>query len=301
MSSPLVALTDPVVVLEEISLLAPLGIRFWDVATGSAAVVPLDVEAYPNAVPELLKPALQGRSGQYSFRGLPGLRNIEFGAGDDAFWSANPPSFPFTVVVNDPTSTYLPFQFSVLLPHRGFFGLLSSPLGSTLVPDASWIPIFSLPSRPLPDGMTVIRALLVDDRTGVPAAWAMVTAEAPDMLPAVGIADARGVISLPLLYPEPRNFAIGSPLRPGGMKLTDQTWPVNISISYNPGRTAEITPDLDETLQQMHATAWQDNAHLAPATTFTLQYGKDLVLRSRDRLSGRDLSVLLITPAGSPL
>jgi hypothetical protein len=268
-------------------------VRFWDPATQSAAAVPLDVQAYPDAAPERLTKAVQGRSGAYSFRGLPGLRNVETSAGDDDFWASNAIHIPYTVVVNDPTNTYLPFQFSLRLPNRGFYGLAGSPLDTTLVPDATWLPIFSSPARTTPDGMGVVRGLLMDSVSGGPAAWALVRLDGPNMTPAVGLTDARGVISLLFLYPEPRNFALGSPLRSGGLRLTDQTWVLNLSVQYKPGRASEITPDLDGTLQQVPA--------ICDVPAITVQFGKEFILRSLDSVSGRELSALLITAAGSPL
>jgi hypothetical protein len=287
--------------VDDIDLVAPLGLRFWDVATQSAAGAGLYVEAHPNATPERATPAAVGPSGIYSFCRLPGLRGFENGAGDEPFWASDAPRVPFTVLTSDPQNRYLPCRLAITLPVKGIYAQRSSPLDSGLVPDASWIPLFTASSRPVPDAMAVIRAQLQDKVSGEAAAWAMVTARAADLAPVTGLADARGSLALPLPYPEPRNFALGSPLGTGGSKLTDQRWPVTISVFYSPGRDRELAPDLEETLRQPPGIAWRDSLHTGEADSFSLQFGRDLTLRSRDVATNRDLSVLLITPGGSPL
>jgi hypothetical protein len=287
-----------VVVLEELSLTAPLGVRFWDVATATPAGGGLLVVAHPIAFPELRITAVQGRRGVYSFSGLPNLRNAENGAGDDAFWSANPSVVPYTVEVYDLEERYLPFRFSTLLPVRGLFGFWSSPLFTALTPDPTWLPIFSTPSRPMPSSSASVRAQLQDDILGGPASWAILTVQAPGLPLVTGLADDRGMVSVSQPYPEPVDHGMTSPL--SAAKLTEQSWPVGVEVFYNSGKADQPLPDLQEVIQQRAAVIWGDTAHTAPADRFNLQFGRDLVLRSLDSTSGRELSVLLVTPAGSP-
>ena len=299
---------NPVRVLEELTLTAPFGVRFWDVATGAPAEPGLKVTAFSPAVPELRFTAVANSRGVYSLSGLPGLRRFENSAGDDASWAANPPAVAFTLQVEDPQQRYLPFRFSALLPFRGIYGLLASPVSNALTPDATWIPIFSTPSRTVGGPSAVIHAQLAELKANlrwVPASWAMVTAQFQGSPVATGIADGGGIISLIAPYPEPLNASlpspITSPLGAGRGKLTDQNWPVTVSVFYTPGLDPKRLPDLAVLLGQPAASAWRDTNHSTPAGGFTVQYGKDLVLRSLDAASGRELPVLLITPAGSPL
>ena len=293
-------MTPQVQLLERVTLVAPLGMRFWDVAAGGPAEAGLTVVAYPNAYPDLISPAVWNASGIYSFSGLPGLRRAENGVGDDAYWRANPPSIPFTLVVSDPLNRYLPFQLSLLLPARGLYGLLASPLLAVPVPDATWLPIFSTPARPAGGVIAMIRASL-QDPSGAGASWAVVTAQAPAAAPAIGVADSRGVISLPVPYPELRSALFGSPLVSAPLKLSDQRWPVAINVFWTPFSGNVTTPDLQSLLQQGEAFVWRDTARSTPATTFMLEFGNDLILRSVDSVTGRELPYLLVTPAGSPL
>jgi len=291
-----------VIVLEELTWVAPFGVRFWDVTAMAPAGAGLTVVAYPDGFPDLRSTANVNRTGVYFFHGLPGMRRFENGSGDEDFWTAHPPSVPFTVEVSDAQDRYLPYQFSVLLPAHGLYGLAGSPLSPQLTPDATWLPVFSAPSRVMPGPSAVLRVQLVNDAAKAPAAWALMTAQVPGSLVMTALADDRGVASLTLPYPEPRNSPFASPVGPGSLKLSDQTWPLTVSFFYTPqpvssGPSDFILPDLEKTLLQGAATAWRDTAHSVPASSFTLQFGKDLVLRSLDSGTGRELPVLLITPA----
>ena len=290
-----------VLVLEELAHVTPFGVRFWDVAAISPAESGLNVVASPDGFPSLRFTSGVNRSGVYYFNNLPGMRSVENGSGDESFWSANPPSIPFTVEVSDPQGRYLPYRFPVLMPVHGLFGVLDSPLTPTLTPDATWLPAFSGPARELPGPGAAIRTVLEDAATGLPAAWALVTAQAPGSALAIGLADERGVVSLTMPYPEPRNSPFASPLGPGSLKLSDQTWPVTVSVFYIPRSSAVDMATLSEILHQGAATAWRDTARSTPARVFTLQFGRDLILRSLDSATGRELPVLLITPASPPL
>jgi hypothetical protein len=285
---------------EQVSRVTPLGVRFWDVATNAPAEPGLSLTAYPPAFTDLRSTADVTRAGVYFFHDLPGLRLIENGEGDQAFWDANPPRFPFTVEVSDPLGRYLPFSFDVLLPVHGKYGLLDSPLSPALTPDATWMPLFSAPARDLAGPSGTVRAVLQDAFLGAPAAWALVTLTLPGAPMAIGLADDRGALLVSVPYPEPRNSRFASPLGSASPKLSDQTWPLTLTVFYRPGITQPF-PDLGEILQQGAAAVWRDSARSSPGGSYTLQFGQELVLRSRDSITGRELPVLLVTPAQSPL
>ena len=289
-------------VIEELAWVAPFGVRFWDVSAMAPAGAGLTVVAYPSVIPELRSAAGVNHTGVYFFHGLPGMRRFENGSGDEDFWAANPPAIPYTVEVSDPQERYLPYQFSVLLPVHGLYGLAGSPLLPSFTPDASWLPLFSSPARALPGPSGVVRAQLRDDAAKLPAAWALMTAQVAGSLSVPALADDRGIVTLTIPYPEPATSPFASPLGPGSLKLSDQTWPLTVSVFYtpqtgSPGTSGFVPPDLETILGQRQATVWRDTAHSGPAANFTLSFGNDLVLRSLDSATGRDLPVLLITPA----
>jgi hypothetical protein len=291
-------MSTQVIVLEQVTLTAPFGVRFWDVSANMPAGSGLFVTAYPNFYPELLTTATESPSGVYSFSGLPGLRRAENGAGDDAFWSANPPICPYTIQVRDPEERYLSYRFSALLPVRGLFGLWNSPLLSAMTPDSTWLPIFSSPARPIAGPIAMVQAQL-QDTAGEFAAWAIVTVQAPGLPLRTGLADDRGVVSISQPYPEPSGNGLVSPL--SAPRLTDQSWPATVAVFYTAGKVDEPLPDLDQILQQSAAVIWRDTALTTPVNQFSLQFGQDLILRSLDSTSGNELSVLLVTPVRPPL
>jgi hypothetical protein len=292
-------MTTTVVVLEQLTLTAPFGVRFWDVATSAPAEAGLNVIAWPDNFPERRTTATVGPSGVYSFSNLPGLRDFENGAGDDAFWAVNPPTTPYTVQVSDPALRYLAYEFSVTLPARGLYGLWDSPLSNTLTPGPDWLPVFSGPSRILPGPAGAIYATLWDDAADAPAAWALLSSQAAGLPSVTALADDRGVVALFQPYPEPSGSGINSPL--SAPNLSNQSWPVEVSVHYSRIPAVNAVPDLNQILEQGPATVWRDSAHTAPANEFDLKFGTDLVLRSLDSASGRDMPVLLVTPATSPL
>ncbi|HEY6391854.1 MAG TPA: hypothetical protein VIX89_11285 [Bryobacteraceae bacterium] len=285
-------------VLEQVARVQPLGLRFWDRVTESIVGDGLLVTAYPAAYPARRTEAFTNRSGVYSFRDLPGLREIESGAGDAAFWAAHPPQFDFVVEVIDAAGRYLPFQLPVKLPVRDVYAFpdfaASPPAGLQ-----SFIPLYSAPARPIASPMAILRAELYDPIRKTPAAWAVVEAQTGDAEPVRGIADNRGRVLLPFPFPEPQSFGLGSPLRPGGIKLAEQEWPVQLKFAYTQRTPAPAIPDLAEILNQLPAPAWEDSSLSTPLTGTTLHFGQDVVLRSRGAAPvSTVMSVLLITAAG---
>jgi hypothetical protein len=292
-------MTPSVIPLEEVSRVAPAGVRFWDVAAGQIANGLL-VSVYPAGAPELGRPGLQGKTGVYSFRGLPGLGGLEMGQGDDPYWLANEGRVAFTLEVSDPAGRYLPWQWNVRLPHRGLLSLAASPAGLQLAPDATWLPVFSAAARPFDAAIGVVRAQLVDATLAVsppaqpaPAAWAMVEARAGTAAPVFGLADARGVVAVPIPYPPPPSVGLGSPLSGGSVPLGQQTWPVQIRVYYGAIAAGRL-PDLVQILNQPAAFAWQDQALRNELTGSLLRFGRDLILRTQNS------ATLFITVAGSP-
>lgn len=109
----------PFQLLERQTLLAPLGLRFRDAATGEFVGGGLSVTAYPTGDPSRRVSGFVNRSGVYVVRHAAGLRELEFGAGDRAFWDTLPPKKAFTVEVSDTEGRFLPYSFQTGLPFEG--------------------------------------------------------------------------------------------------------------------------------------------------------------------------------------
>lgn len=286
-------MSAPTIVLQRVSRVTPLGIRFWDDATARVISDGLVVDVYPAGEPELRVSARPNRIGIFVVPRLPGPRDpdFEFGAGDVGFWQQLQPR-PHVIEVSDRNGHFHPFTIDQPLPVQG---LAIPPCLPPSSPPIDAVPIFSTPSRPVPEGMAVLRADLmarVPGRTDpVPASWALVEAHVAGQPPVRGMADREGRVAVIFPYPEP----VASPARPmsppfpPGQSLRDQEWAVRLDVFYDPIAPAPLVPDLCRTLNQGAAMLWADSSASRPLPDQTLRYGQELIVRNA-----------LVTTTGSP-
>jgi hypothetical protein len=259
-----------------ISLVTPLGLRLWDVATGSAAGEGVVVGYFPPSGPAAT--AVRTPSGVHALRGLPGLGATERGAGDAAFWYHPPAQGSYRVDIRDPQGRYLPMCLDVMLPAFGLYAPHTTLPGL----HASVVPVFSSPARPVPAGFAAVRAQLALD-PDTPASWARLDIGLPDSTTATGVADGAGRVCVLFPWPEPPP---GSPA-----DLRDQTWslqlraffgsPASAGQAPSPVAPADGAPELSDLVQQRPARlAAGDGGDLTRAD---LSYGRELVLRTAGR------------------
>ncbi len=281
-----------VAVLETITLVTPLAVRFRDDATG--VLVGDGLVATLHAEDGGVTTGVVNRRGVFVFNDLPSMRAVEHGAGDAAFWAAQTPAFGFVLDVRDVLGRFLPMRLPVTIPRRGFLGLTGAP--PTLTSDRlASLPLFSAPSRPGVEGMGTLRVDLFDAENGVRAAWALVEATAGNRPKVIGVADREGRVMLPLPMPAPE---IESTNDDPGQRASDQKFPVVIAIRYGRLSPAE-PPNLIDVLTQPLATAWQDSARTVPFTGADLPYGGELAPATPPANGQPRTSTLLITPAGA--
>ncbi|MCP3137369.1 hypothetical protein [Pyxidicoccus xibeiensis] len=290
-------------VMERLSRVAPLGVRFRDEATGTLVGDGLEVSAFPLGLPAARRHSIVNRSGIHVLMDLPGLRDLEYAdgdAGDDAWWAALPARRPYTVEVRDTLGRFLPCAFRADLPHRGLFtpDCVSSPPSPLSPNEGPAVPLYSAPSRQSAVPMAVLRAELWDQPMRIPAAWALVEATpVAGGVTARGMADAQGRLALFFQYPEPVDFAPGSPLDasslPAGPPLLDQSWALQVRVHYARRTPVPQLPDVCLTLSQPPAGVWADSTG-SPLELLepTLRYGQELVLRTQNAPQSR----LWITP-----
>jgi hypothetical protein len=290
-------------VLERLSRVTPVGLRFWDETTDTVVSDGLNVEIYSANRPTPRVKAWPNRSGTFvaSRLGVLSDPGFEFGAGDDKFWR-DVATHAYIIEVTDRRDQFQPFTFEVSLPARGLAVPSSVPQGS---PPLTVIPLFATPSRLVPSGMAVIRADLrypvtTGGKTSLqPAAWAVLEARIARAPLARGIADRDGRIAIVFPYPElaDRPIRPASPPFPGGQALVDQEWSVALDACFEPVAPVPAVPDLARTLTQTPATLWADALQHHPLGEQTLRYGRELVVRSE---GAEDRSVVIITPSASP-
>jgi hypothetical protein len=296
--------------LETLTHVAPFGLGLWDTATARLIADGLTVRVYALAGAKAVEPrlALANQRGIFVATGLRGLREFEAGPGDEAFWSAAPTPRPFLAEVRDTLARFTPFVLHVEAPSRGpVLPGCADELWPAQAPPASppspprYVPLFASPSRPVPAGMTAVRAALVDAGTGGPAGFAMLEVRESGRLVGRGIADQRGEVAAVFAYPEP---PVPPPASPpagasGAQPLARQTWRIDIVVRYrrdlpryrpDPGRSA--LPDLCEVVRQPPAAVATGPPSPGTLVGATLRYGEDLVL-------GADAGAtqLLISPA----
>ena len=284
----------PFTILERVTIVSPLGIRFRDAATGRLIDSGLSVTAVP-LLGGKRSVANYNDSGVYVFQSLPGLGDVQRGAGDTAYWSPPPPTKRFKVEVVDLLNRYLPVRFLADAPFRGLFTTDPAQLGVPPVPESAHVSLPVGPASPLPPGMAVVRASLFDPQANRPASWAILEARVNGKVMGRGVADSNGNLLLLMAYPAPPAFVPAAPAVPV-LPLSGQSWPVNLFGFYGP--PAPVSPDMPDlamTITQPAASLWADAPGGRPLAPATLTYGRDLVVSSEPPRSN-----LLITPAVAP-
>lgn len=306
--------------LDRLTMVAPLGLRFHDAASGTFVGDGLNVRVYPLGKSVGSRQALANRTGVYVLHHATGLRAVENGAGDSTYWNNPPPRKDFVIEVIDEQRRFQPFHFTEKLPVEKIYEWIG-PFAASPPSARTSIPLYSSPVRSVPAGMAAIRAELWDKSRDAPAAWAVVEGYLNDELVVRGVADEMGRIALLFPYPAPRTFTVSSPPASPvssppaatGPPLSDQVWPIRLRALYAPDRPASsppdpfemkpALPDLRFTLSQPEATIWADAAASQPLAEVSLHYGREEILRSTSATSPPSqsrLSVLFITPAVSP-
>lgn len=300
--------------LERQTLIAPLGVRFWDATTGASVSDGLRVTAYPNDDRLHSTQASPNRSGTYVLHHASGLREFELSLDDPSFTDVLPPRRPFTVEVRDEQRRFLPLKFGADLPFKGLFQLPAGlPIDLSVSPG---VPLFSSTMRTAPAGMAVLRAELYEapgvQANGItkPASWAMLEARSDGKLLSRGIADDQGRIVLIFAYPKPHDSISSFRSSPAGpftarIPFLKQEWAIQLEAFYEPGNSAANIPNLSDILDQASTDLFLDEALAEPLTEVTLMYGpKVFVSPSSSPLSSPfnqvPLSILFVGPAGSP-
>jgi hypothetical protein len=283
-------------IIDEFTRVAPFGVCFHDSATGLRINDGLEVTVCPALAGVLNKKqfALPNRSGVYVLQRIALPENFSYGSGDAIFWRNNPPQKTHTVKVFDIESRFVPFQFTAVLPVQGLYKWESIPPGSPNRTSLS-VPLYSSATRKVAGGTSVVRAQLVeiDD---APASWAVLEAYFSGELVARGIADREGKVALifPSLPPQTHPFA-SPPENATRVALGEQKWVLNFIVKYQPDIFQnsppsqiqndvfeQVVPDLRLALAQAEGSLWNDRTKTDVFDSAILEFGKELILRSRE-------------------
>ena len=281
--------------LEQVTVFTPLGIRFWDPVMDVPVRDGLTVTARPEGGRRAVG-AFQSASGIYAFQGLPGMRSIEYPEADVE--PASPPVVkPFLIEVTDGLRRFLPILFSLDLPleARGVYPLLEP--GSPPDESAPGFLLFSAPTRPVVPGIAVVRADLVDEVTGGPAAYAVLEVAVAGQT-WYGVADERGTVAVHFPYPIISGTVGESPPGPPSPPLREQRWPVTLAVRYQPASIwfpRPGQPELRSIFRQTPGSIWETaGGPPAPELSKELVFAQELVLRTES------LTTLLVSRGASP-
>lgn len=294
--------------MEKCSHTSPLGLRFRDAVSGEFVSAGLNVTAYSAANPTKRRLLYPSRSGTFVLQNVPELRDFEYRR-PPKVWEAPLPDNKLIIEVVDLERRFIPFQLTVMLPVKGIYTWVS-PLDSSPGKQQSSVPLYSSVTRQSLTGMAVIRAEMFDLSSRRPAPWVLLEALYNGQLIARGIADEKGRITLYFEYPAPRYTWLSSPpdspLVGGGRPMFSQSWDLQLNAYYSPAsppKPDEDLPDLQSVFSQSKARLWEDAAMTRPLTQVSLQYGRELILRSNEvspllpASSNALPSVLFINPA----
>lgn len=234
--------------LEVRSVRAPLGMVLLD-PLDDRPVRHLAVTAHDRDGSGVATTAVPTQGG-YGFPRLPGLPPLVDGA--DA------PPVEVAVLVTDPQGRYVPSVFVVGAPTRRPPAVPADGRGMYLFRSADAVAV---------DGFAAVRADLVEDGTGSPAAHAVLRVGA-DGATGVGLAgsDGRVVALLPL----------PTPTSPDGPRAQ---WTLSVTVRWRPAAQEQVAELPIPTLASLLA---QPEAAVVDLGAPVLRAGEDLALRSGD-------------------
>jgi hypothetical protein len=226
--------------VDQTSFRAPLGLVFWDVATGERVRDGLVASIAPSARPGLAKPMFANDSGIWVTGPLPPL-------GQGATWR---------VEAMDPLGRFLPLRVEVAasgtprfkwpagLPKPAF---AKAPAGGA---QPSPVPLFSAPSRSIGPAAAEVRAQLVHVPESREAAWALLTVSHSGRTRGVGLADGRGSVVVHFPWPERPARRLADP-QPGNGALSWQVEVAGFGAPPATDREPEEIPDLADLLAKL--------------------------------------------------
>ncbi|MGC2776546.1 MAG: hypothetical protein WA418_13035 [Bradyrhizobium sp.] len=234
-------------VLERNLRRAPFGLRLWDLAGATHLIDGLEIDVTLRGRRQPAARASVNRSGVYYALGLPGLRDFELSdAGDETAW--RPALRAYRVEVRDPLDRFLPFAFDADLPARGLFNRLMPGTAPTSPPAfgsppafmVDGVPLFSTPSRPVPEPLAAVRAQLREIGSDRPAACCLVTVSVNGTVCGIGLADREGRVAILFPYPDRPRPTLTSPPSPAN----DFKWNVELTAYYVPPPPDASTPEV---------------------------------------------------------
>ncbi len=282
-------------VLESITRVTPLAVRFWDEVAQATISDGLRVVAYANHQPDRRLRPIENRHRTFVWSDLPGLREQEYGAGDQDYWATPPPTHTFTIEVQDDAARFLPFSFEVVAPFRDVITWQCLTAAGPFTHPAGTVPLFSSSVRPVPAVMAAIRLEVHRDQFDAqlkaypPAAWAMIEAYQGANFITRTLADEQGRAILIFPYPDLPAGDLGHP-------FVKHTWPINLRAYYHPTPPKAAAPNLCTVLSQGVTKLWSKLLPATELTQVTLPFGQPVTIPGPPPAKPPDTLLVWITP-----
>ena len=280
-------------VIEEMRTFTPFGLRLWDFALDTPISDGLIVTARPHAGGRQIT-ARVNRSGIFVIADVPELWDHEHPEPDEDVTTAT--TITYAVRIIDPRGRFLTAGFTAELPHLGVYPGAGSlaPINGEPIDDPGF-PMFSAPTRTTPPGFAAVRARLVDEATGRPAAHAVVRIDVAGHS-WFGVSGADGQVVILFPFPTFDQPPATGPPRAGGIPPTDQAFDATVAVRY-----AQLAadpwlgvPTFDSIRNQgagrIRATVGDTTVATIPTR---IEFGRELVLATQNQ----DMTVLLIEAA----
>ena len=289
-------MTDPIVSrampMEQNNIFTLLGVRFWDPVLDDQVRDGLQVTAWPEGQAEAKSTAFRTGGGIYAFRGLAGMRYLEYPDEDTDPWLATP--VRFIVQALGSRGRFRPLVFAVNVPFRGIFptAALHSPEGLNAA--GCWL--FSAPTRTMPAGFGVVRAQLVEAFGEEPAAYAILEVEITGET-WYGISGEDGQVAV--FFPMPDFTSLSGFTSPVSV-VPQQSWPLTARVRYAPTwqetPAGALAPNVLTLFDQPSREIWLTDAGATGSTlAIDFIFGEELVLRTAGQ------TTLWLEPEASPL
>lgn len=282
-------------VLESITHVTPLAVRFWDEVTQGTISDGLRVVAYSSQQPDRPLRPIENRHHTFVWSDLPGLREQESGTGDQDYWAAPPPTRTFTIEVQDDAARFLPFSFEVAAPFRDVITWQCLTAAGPFTHPAGTVPLFTSPARSTPAVMAVIRLEVHRDQFDAqlkaypPAAWAMIEAYHGADFVARALADEQGRVTLVFPYPDLPAGDLGHP-------FVKHTWTINLRAYYHPTTPKATVPKLCPVLSQGATKLWSNLLPVTQLTQVALPFGQPAAIPGPPPAKPSDTLLVWITP-----
>jgi len=155
------------------------------------------------------------------------------------------------------------------------------------------VPLFSAPTRPVPEPLAAVRAQLREFGTGREVAWSCLGVLIDGIPRGLGLADEHGRVAVLFPYPEPPRITLASPPE----ARNDFTWPLELVAFWTPASPPPPVPDIPDLADIFAALAVQRavvGSLDSPGAPLRLTYRQPLTARTAGA-SGTDASYLAVT------